>query len=258
MPEWNSRVVTAVRIAREPRLPGSPPLVAADDDHYYWVKTNTSSDRSAAHEAASCTLTDSLGLSTPSRVVIDTGRLPRVFDRADGTPSQRLAFGSRLHSEDRRPYDYMPTSCLGRVKNLDEIVQWAAFDVWVANAVATQPVFYGLLLEGEAVYEVRALKISHSQCFAGFSDRSFDETHCRRPSRYQVAAGEFDCSRIMDRIGALSADDLRAILESAPQALLDARYRDLLWEGLRIRQKRLAELMTESLGEMRKSADVAV
>lgn len=247
--EWKNRRLTATSVIRSPERAGGPTLVMADDHRYYWAKVNSESRRDATHEAAAWCAATAIGLSTPVPALIDLSLFPEVLQDLGAVSGATLAYGSCLHGDGTFIYDFLPKNCFEWVENLDETVQWAAFDVWIANAERNQPVFSRSMAIQAKSHSLRALKISHAQCFEGFQAGSLTECPKREIDRYQAAAGSFDPTKTVDAICSLSAEELRAILAYAPKQLLDDCYRARLLEGLLVRQAQLPDLIVESYSE---------
>lgn len=113
----------------------------------------------SAREAYCALLCRAVGLSTPNVAAID----PRPL-RASGEPvamasDAKLLFGSEVAYRSGSLFDYLPTSYIKTLDNLDEVISWPLFDLWVGNAKPTQAIFI------RKSNSVHALKIDHSACF---------------------------------------------------------------------------------------------
>jgi len=246
MLEWKNCPITAVSMVRPPLKPGGPTLVKADDNQHYFVKTNSEMRLDASHEAAASCVAASLGLSTPVTRLVKMHRVSGVRAGIGEGPTEEFGFGSRVLGFGHRLYDYVPEKLFGWVENLEEMVQWAVFDVWTANAGKAHPVFAGRCSEPPSI---RAFKIGHSRCFGGFEVETYSEAPAREIDRYQRAAHSLDWTNTLKAIRCLSEEEVRAMLDYAPTELLNARYRDRLLEGLLVRQERLPELIARSFAD---------
>lgn len=240
--------VKAVEIVSAFRRSDSPILIRADDDCFYWVKAN-SSRPSAAHEAAAWCAASMIGLSTPSPALVDLSAFPCALQRLGADPTSEYAYGARLHGDGSRTYDFLPKGCIEWVENLQEIVQWTAFDVWVGNGEDAQPVFSRAASIERTPRSLRALKISHARCFDGFAEGDFARRPNREFDRYQKAAESFDLTQTVQTIRSLSTKQLRTALDHAPTELLDHSYRELLLEGLLARQAQLSNLVDSCVAQ---------
>jgi len=247
--EWANRVLTACLVVHPPRKPTGPALVRADDDGYYFVKANSESRPAGANEAAAWCAATAVGLSTPTPALVDLGHFPNILRGLGAVAGETLVFGSCLHGDGVGTYDCLPRGCFGWIENLRETVQWAAFDVWIANIDPIQPVFSRAMAKRRQARSLRALKISHARCFEGFQIGSFTQYSGREVDRYQRGAGTFDPSETVSAIRSLSVGQLRAALDYAPRPLVNDSYRERLLEGLLVRQAQLPELIECSYAE---------
>lgn len=227
-------------------------LMAADDGHEYVVKFqgNPQSTRVLANEYLAGRLARLIGFTVPEPVIIHVDaeiilqyNISFQLAETQVAPIAGLHFGSRLIVGEE-VHDWLPSSCLGKIKNRNEFAGMLAFDKWTGNADGRQVVFH----KRRSQRKYTAAFIDFGYCFNAaewsFPDSPLRGAYARQEVYAQIQSWD-DFQPWLSRIERCSAAVLQGIVREIPSE----------WYGARQHLAHLTSSLFERRGAVRQLVD---
>ena len=260
-------MVVVTRVIKRRRGRSQPWLMEGEDQEFYVVKAanNPQGRRTLVNDWIGSKLLRLLGVNAADcktiripEILIETNDLYLQFGSKQVPVDSGPHFGSvcPVNPERASIYDYLPSSLLSQVTNIDDFYSTFVFDRWTANADSRQAVFY----RPGRCRKLHALMIDQGSTFQGVL---WEFADLRRPrdfyeEAYKLTASYEHLERIMERLSAISEQTLGDIVREIPTEWLEgddqAALTRLLKQLIR-RQAHVLELVDRATSTCTRAGD---